>query len=170
MSERVVIVDDSDTEIGTRDKLEAHELGALHRAFSVLIYNSEGEFLLQRRAQEKYHSPGLWSNACCSHPRPGERIEDAVERRLMEELGLNCKTRFSFKFKYHVAFENGLIEHEIDHVFIGQCDHLPELNPDEVSEFRYISIDDLKSEIGRNPENFTFWLKRILEYDEYLLS
>ncbi|HRH82726.1 MAG TPA: isopentenyl-diphosphate Delta-isomerase, partial [Bacteroidia bacterium] len=120
--EFVILVDEQDREIGEAEKMQTHKLGLLHRAFSVLIYNTKGEMLLQQRAETKYHSGGLWSNACCGHPRPGEKIEDAARRRLKEELGFNCSLKFSFKFIYKASFENSLKEHELDHVFTGIYD------------------------------------------------
>lgn len=162
MIEEVILVNEEDQEIGSAEKLEAHKKGLLHRAFSVLIFNSAGEMLIQQRALTKYHSPGLWSNACCSHPRPGEKIEDAVTRRLKEELGMTCSLRYLSKFQYQVEFENGLTEHEMDYVFAGESDQEPSLNPKEISNLRYISMEDLHLEISRSPERFTEWFKMII--------
>lgn len=155
----VILVDESDTEIGLLDKMSAHEKGLLHRAFSVFIFNSKGSLLLQRRALNKYHSPGLWSNTCCSHPRKGESTLTACSRRLDEEMGLKCKLDFAFSFTYRAEFGNGLIEHEFDHVYFGMTDELPEINPDEVMDWKYISINELQQEILSHPENYTEWLK-----------
>jgi len=167
MIDEVILVDSGDMEIGSEEKLLAHEKGLLHRAFSVLLFNSQGDFLLQRRADSKYHSAGLWSNACCSHPRPSENTKDAVRRRLKEELGISCSCDFHSKFIYKTAFENGLTEHEFDHVYVGISDTQPELNPLEASEYRYVSTKELKDEIERNPDSFTYWFKQILAQNEY---
>lgn len=158
-SEQVVLVDESDNEIGLMPKLEAHQRGLLHRAFSVFVYNSAGELLLQRRADEKYHSPGLWSNTCCSHPRKGETAADAARRRLHEEMGMECPLNEAFSFTYRSEFANGLIEHEFDHVFFGSTDELPQPNSAEVSGWKYVSEADLAGDIEENPDSYTEWLK-----------
>jgi isopentenyl-diphosphate delta-isomerase len=145
------------------EKLEAHEKGALHRALSVLIINSKKEILLQRRALGKYHSPGLWTNTCCSHPYPGEDPNEAAKRRLQEEMGMSSELTFLFKFQYKCDFENGLIEHELDHVFIGQTDDTPHLNTDEAMAFQWMSIENLEQDMLSYPENYTFWFKLIIE-------
>jgi len=132
----VQLVDAEDNPNGSMEKLEAHEKGALHRALSVLIINSKKEILLQRRALGKYHSPGLWTNTCCSHPYPGEDPNEAAKRRLQEEMGMSSELTFLFKFQYKCDFENGLIEHELDHVFIGKTDDTPHLNTDEAMAFK----------------------------------
>src|SRR4030042_2763439 len=123
--EKIILVDENDREIGTEEKLKTHEQGKLHRAFSIFVFNSKGELLLQRRAKGKYHSGGLWTNTCCSHPREGEKLEEAVHRRLKQEMGLDCPLKEAFSFIYKVRFENGLFEHELDHVFIGRVDGKP---------------------------------------------
>jgi isopentenyl-diphosphate delta-isomerase len=161
--ELVIVVDENDQVQGEMEKLAAHEQGVLHRAFSVLIYNTRGEMLLQRRAAGKYHSPLLWSNACCSHPRPGEEMKDAVQRRLREEIGLSCPARFSHWFHYKIDFENGLTEHEIDHVFVGITDETPSLNPDEVDSFRYVDVAALQTDMQAHPDNYTFWFHLIMK-------
>lgn len=160
--EFVILVDEQDSEVGEAEKMQTHKLGLLHRAFSVLIYNSNGEMLLQQRAETKYHSGGLWSNACCGHPRPGENIEDAAKRRLKEELGFNCDLKFSFKFLYKVSFENSLKEHELDHVFTGIYDSevLPDKN--EVQAYRWVSMENLKNEIIENHSSFSVWFQKII--------
>lgn len=158
-NELLILVNEQDIQIGVQDKLSVHLEGLLHRAFSIFIFNSKSELLLQQRANGKYHSPGLWTNTCCSHPRPGERTLDACNRRLHEEMGMRAELQFSFSFLYQFEFTNGLTEHEYDHVFIGQTDQLPEINPDEVQGWKYISIADLEKEIGFNPELYTPWLK-----------
>jgi isopentenyl-diphosphate Delta-isomerase len=162
MSDFVILVDAKDKQIGIMPKLEAHEKGVLHRAFSVFIFNSKGEVLLQQRALSKYHSPGLWSNTCCSHPNPNESNGDAANRRLMEEMGMVCELQPVFSFIYQVAFENGLIEHEFDHVYFGKSDSLPEINKFEVNDWKYISVSDLLNEIRLNPNKYTEWLKKCI--------
>lgn len=163
--EQIVLVDTQDQEIGLMDKIEGHRKGALHRAFSVLIYNSKGEMLIQQRAKTKYHSGGLWSNACCSHPRPGETMEEAVSRRLMEELTINLKPSFSHKFIYKVTFPNDLIEHEYDHVYIGTYDGEPIANKEEIADWKYISTEELKKDIKKNPDHYSHWFKIILSQE-----
>lgn len=155
----IILVDPEDKEIGVSDKLLAHQSGQLHRAFSVFIFNSKAELLLQQRAGTKYHSPGLWSNTCCSHPKPGEKTLDACNRRLKQEMGLKCKLEFGFSFTYKFHFSNGLTEHEFDHVYFGSTDDLPELNLNEVSNWKYIRLQALENEISLHPENYTPWLK-----------
>ena len=166
MEEHVILVDELDNEIGTMPKLEAHQKNQLHRAFSVFIWNSKNEMLLQKRASGKYHSPNLWTNACCSHPRQNESTIDAAHRRLQEEIGITTKLTHSFQFIYQVAFENNLFENELDHVFIGKYDATPALNLDEVSEYRWVRMEDLQKEIEQAPSTFTYWFKYII--DNYL--
>lgn len=155
----LILVDENDRELGGMDKLAVHQQGLLHRAFSVFLFNSEDELLLQQRADDKYHSGGLWTNTCCSHPRVGEELAEAVDRRLNEEMGMQCDTEFQFSFIYKMEFENGLTEHELDHVYFGNCDELPVLNPMEAKDFKYIRLDDLSREIEDNPSQFSAWLK-----------
>ncbi len=168
MNELLILVDNQDNEIGALDKLSVHETGVLHRAFSVFIFNSGGELLLQQRAYHKYHSPGLWSNTCCSHPRQGETTDQACHRRLMEEMGLKTSLDFAFSFVYKAEFENGLTEHEFDHVYFGCCDDLPDPDPEEVMGWTYSSTDDLLDKMSGSPENYTEWLKicfpKVMEY------
>lgn len=159
MQEQVILVDQQDREIGVAEKLEAHRKGKLHRAFSVFLFNAKDEMLLQQRAAEKYHSGGLWSNACCSHPRPGEQTEAAARRRLREEMGISCNLNKAFDFIYRAEFDNGLIEHELDHVFIGRYDGAALPDPGEVMAHRWVSIDTLKKDLAIAPENFTAWFK-----------
>lgn len=161
--EEVVLVDESDKVIGTTEKLAAHKNGQLHRAFSIFIFNSNGEMLLQRRALDKYHSGGLWTNACCSHPKPNEESIDAAKRRLNEELNMSTTLTFLFSFLYKADFDNGLIEHELDHVFVGTSDTPPELNLEEAMDFKYIPVAELMSDIKINPDQYTFWFKEIVE-------
>lgn len=156
--ESVILVDEQDRETGTMEKLRAHELGLLHRAFSVFLLNDRGEMLLQQRAEGKYHSPGLWSNTCCSHPRPGESVAAAAVRRLQEEMGLACPLHPLHAFVYRAEFSNGLTEHEYDHVFVGRCNAEPVLNPEEVQAWRYISLDELDAELRDAPERYSVWL------------
>jgi isopentenyl-diphosphate delta-isomerase len=170
-NELLILVDNQDNEIGVNDKLSVHLEGLLHRAFSIFIFNSQSELLIQQRADGKYHSPGLWTNTCCSHPRPGEGTIEACNRRLLEEMGIGAMLQFSFSFLYKYEFSNGLIEHEFDHVYIGYTDQQPEINLNEVQSWKYISIGNLETEIGLNPDLYTPWLKIcITELKENLLS
>jgi isopentenyl-diphosphate delta-isomerase len=158
MEDILILVNELDEPCGQMEKLKAHQVGALHRAFSVFIFNSKGELLLQQRAKEKYHSSGLWTNTCCSHPRIGEEMGEATHRRLSEEMGITCPTTFAFSFLYNAVMENGLIEHEFDHVYFGNSDEIPVPEKSEVQAWRYISLKDLRHEITESPENFTAWL------------
>lgn len=160
--EKVILVDVNDIAIGEMEKMEAHRKGLLHRAFSVFIFNSKGELLLQRRALNKYHSPGLWTNTCCSHPRPNESTIDGAKRRLFEEMGMETELQHHFSFTYHATLDNDLIEHEFDHVFTGITDQLPTINLTEVNSHKYLNLDELKMDIHLNPQNYTIWFKIIL--------
>ena len=165
--EYVILVDTDDNEIGRMEKMQAHEEAVLHRAFSVFLFNEKGEMLIHRRAQHKYHSGGLWTNTCCSHPRPGEATEAAAHRRLMEELGMDCAIEEQFSFLYKRALDHGLTEHELDHVFIGKYEELPNFNEDEIDACKYISIDDLLASIRSEPETYTEWFRIVCqEYGE----
>ena len=155
----VILVNEQDEEIGSMDKLEVHRKAILHRAFSVFIFNEKGEMLLQRRALNKYHSGGLWTNACCSHPRPGETVEGAAARRLVEELGFSTDLHRIFSFLYKAPFDNGLTEHEYDHVFIGQYSGLVHPNPDEVGDFCYKQMDSIRDSLESHPHKYTEWFK-----------
>ena len=168
----VQVVDKDDKNIGSMEKLEAHEKGVLHRAISVLLFNSKGEILLQKRALHKYHTPGLWTNTCCSHPYPEEDPKIAAERRLKEEMGMEEKLEFVLKFLYKVDFDNGLIEHELDHVFIGYSDKTPHLNTDEAMAFHWANVVQLKKDILQSPDKYTFWFKLIINdhFDQIQLS
>jgi isopentenyl-diphosphate delta-isomerase len=148
-----------DEQVGTMEKMEAHEKGILHRAFSVFIFDSSNNILLQQRAYGKYHSSGLWTNACCSHPKPGESIEAAAHRRLQEELGFDTKLEKAFTFTYKAHFDNGLTEYEYDHVFIGHYEDPIQFNEQEVNAIKYIPLDLLKLELDENPDHFTEWFK-----------
>lgn len=157
--ENVILVDTSDREIGTMPKMEAHFEGKLHRAFSVFIFNNNGELLLQQRAADKYHSGGKWTNTCCSHPRVGENTVDAAHRRLKEEMGMECELTYGFNFIYHAALTDQLIEHEFDHVFFGITDQAPSINEKEVADFKYIDMQVLSKDIQDNAAQYTAWLK-----------
>ena len=159
MDEYVILVDDTDKAWGKMEKQEAHELGLLHRAISVFIFNSDKELLLQQRADSKYHSPGLWTNTCCSHPRYGEDTADAANRRLMEEMGLECQLEPSFCFTYKAHFGNGLTEFEYDHVFFGSTDTKPHPSDEEVQNWKYVSMYELREDLAKNPDQYTEWFK-----------
>ena len=163
MEEKVVLVNEKDEVLGLMEKMQAHENGLLHRAFSVFLFNENGDMLLQRRASTKYHSPLQWTNACCSHPRANETYKQAAERRIKEELGITCDISEKFHFIYKADVGQELWEHELDHVFVGKYNGEFQLNPDEVQEVRYISMQDLEAEIKLHPEHFTEWFKIILE-------
>jgi isopentenyl-diphosphate Delta-isomerase len=159
MIDYLILVDETDEPQGKLEKLLVHQQGLLHRAFSVYIFNTKGELLLQQRADEKYHSAGLWTNTCCSHPRFGEEINFAIDRRLMEEMGMNCTTQFAFNFIYKATFENGLTEHEFDHVYIGISDQLPKPQKEEVKNWKYINLQTLQEDILQKPNLYTEWMK-----------
>ncbi|WP_460571805.1 isopentenyl-diphosphate Delta-isomerase [Flaviaesturariibacter terrae] len=163
MEPQVVLVNERDEPLGTAGKMDAHERGLLHRAFSVFLFDSAGRMLLQQRAAGKYHGGGLWSNACCSHPLPGEVPGAAAQRRLREELGITVPVQAAFSFTYRAEVENGLIEHEFDHVFTGLYEGIFSLNPDEVAAVRYVSMSELEQELRDNPERFTQWFRLIYE-------
>lgn len=164
--EKLILVTAQDEVMGFGEKLDVHRKGLLHRAFSVLIVNSKNEWLLQQRALDKYHSPGLWTNACCSHPHKDEETLEAAHRRLGEELGFDCGLDFAFKFTYRAEFENGLIEHEIDHVFTGCYDGPVNPNPAEIAAIQWIAYEDLVKSIAREPEKYTAWFRLIMERPE----
>jgi isopentenyl-diphosphate Delta-isomerase len=169
--EQVLLVDENDQELGVMEKMQAHREGLLHRAFSVLIFNSKNELLLQKRAVKKYHSGGLWTNTCCSHPRPEEQILTAANRRLKEEMGIQTELNPLFHFIYKTELDNDMIEHELDHVLIGISDSLPNLNLEEAEDYRFISLSELNNEIKAFPDNFTVWFKIIIQhYQDYLTS
>ena len=161
--ENVVLVDRNDNPMGLMPKLEAHEKGVLHRAFSVFILNQKGQLMLQRRALDKYHSPGLWTNTCCSHPRENESNIEAGVRRLKEEMGFTTPLKPMFSFIYKSKFDNGLTEHEFDHVLLGYYDKQPFINKIEVSDWKWMSLDKIILEIKNKPEDFTVWFKIIFE-------
>lgn len=157
--ESVILVDAYDQEMGTAEKMEAHRNGLLHRAFSVFIFNNKSEMLIHRRALHKYHSGGLWTNACCSHPRPGEDIGDAASRRLQEEMGISAPLEKRFSFIYHAYLDRGMQEYELDHVFTGITDTLPKADPEEISEWKYIPLKTLLEDLRNQPEQYTEWFK-----------
>lgn len=161
-NEFVILVDELDNETGVMEKLEAHKKAVLHRAISVFIVNSNGEWLLQRRAFDKYHSNGLWTNTCCSHPFPGESNMEAAHRRLREEMGLNAELKEIFQFIYHEELDNELTEHELDHIFVGVTDKKPEINTNEVVDWKYMDYNNLTTDLKQSPENYTVWFKKIV--------
>lgn len=160
--DQVILVNEADEQTGVMDKLEAHKLGVLHRAFSIFIFNDNMEMLIQQRADSKYHSAGLWSNACCSHPRPGEDVSDAAHRRLQEELGFDCLLKPLYHFQYKAGVGNGLIEHELDHVFLGRYSGPLLLNREEAKAYKFISLEDLNGWIEKEPAAFTYWFRMAL--------
>jgi len=162
--EKVILVDKNDNQVGLMPKLEAHEKGVLHRAFSIFIFNSNYELLLQKRASSKYHSGGLWTNTCCSHPREGEDILDAANRRLDEEMGIKTSLRKVYDFIYKAELDNQLTEHEFDHVFYGVFDNDPILNKDEAEDFKWVDMETLNNDIIKNEDNYTVWFKIAFEY------
>lgn len=166
LNDLVILVNEHDHETGYLNKLEAHEKGMLHRAFSVLIFNSAGELLLQKRAADKYHSAGLWTNTCCSHPKPKELMIEAVQRRLKEEMGLECEPNFAYKFLYRATLDKGLTEHELDYVFIGTCDDAPVINTQEVADWKFVSLPEIRKDLVNNPDTYTFWFKEIINHPE----
>ncbi len=161
--ENVILVDTHDTPVGQMEKMKAHLEGELHRALSILVFNSSGEILLQQRAFSKYHTPGLWSNTACSHPRPGEESLEAATRRLYEEMGFTTRLTNTFDFVYKAHFDNGLTEHEYDHVFFGTFDGDPSINPEEANDYKWINPDTLMEDIRSVPENYTVWFRIIME-------
>jgi len=159
MAEQVVLVDDKDREVGLEEKMKAHEEAKLHRAFSIFVFNSKGQMLLQQRAKTKYHSGGLWTNACCSHPRQGEAVDAAAHRRLKEEMGFDCPLKEEFSFIYKVKLDHGLTEHEFDHILIGKYEEKIEPNPEEADGFKWIGVEELRKDVAANPEKYTTWFK-----------
>ena len=167
MEEQVVLVDEKDNPIGLMPKMEAHERAVLHRAFSVFILNGKGELMLQQRAAHKYHSPLLWTNTCCSHQRDGESNIEAGKRRLIEEMGFKTNLKEIFSFVYKAPFDNGLTEHELDHVMIGNFNGVPKINPDEVASFKWMTLEAVKKDIELQPNIYTAWFKIIFK-ESYL--
>ncbi len=163
MKEFVILVDEKDNELGSMEKLEAHKKGLLHRAFSIFIFNDEGELLLQQRALTKYHSAGLWTNTCCSHPKPGEDLLSAANRRLIEEMGFSTSLSIKTSFIYKVEFENNLFEHEFDYILIGNYNKQPQVNKSEVKNYKWLKLDEIKILIKNKPNDFTSWFKIAIE-------
>lgn len=174
MTDEVILVNYEDEVLGTMPKLQAHLEGKMHRAFSVFIFNSSGQLLLQQRAFGKYHSAGKWTNTCCSHPRPGEETGDAAVRRLLEEMGMYCEIEHKFSFRYDAEVGNGLIENEYDHVYFGISNREPQPNADEVHAFKYVAMPALQEDLRKNPEHYTEWLKvcfyRVLFYHQRMFD
>ena len=163
MEEQVILVDENDKQIGLMPKMEAHEKAVLHRAFSVFIFNDKGELMLQQRAAHKYHSPLLWTNTCCSHQRDGESNIEAGRRRLQEEMGFVTEIKEVFSFIYKAPFDNGLTEHELDHVMVGKFEGKPEINKEEVEAYKWMTLTAVKSDIDKNPQQYTEWFKIIFD-------
>ena len=165
MNEQLILVDENDNEIGAMEKLAAHQNGGeLHRAFSIFIFNDAGEMLLQQRANTKYHFGGLWTNACCSHPRPGEKTEDAAARRLCEEFGFGTPLKKLFSFSYQAHDQNsGLTEWGLDHVFIGTWSGTPQPNAEEIQNWQWVKVAELRADIARSPHHYTPWFRIVLE-------
>ncbi len=161
--EFVILVDAADQEMGLMEKMEAHEKGLLHRAFSLFVFNDKQEMLLQRRALSKYHSGGLWTNACCSHPRPNETLKEAVKRRVQEEMGFSCEPQQSFSFIYRAELEHNLVEHELDHVFFATYNDAPHINLEEVCEWKYLNITAIRQEMAQTPAHYTAWFRIVFE-------
>ncbi len=159
MEAEVILVDENDNAIGAMEKMRVHHEGILHRAFSVFVFNSKSELLLHRRATEKYHSGGLWTNTCCSHPMPGEDVVDAAKRRLMEEMGLTCELKKNFDFIYRADVGHNLIEHEFDHVFIGHSDEIPKPDAKEVSDWKWMDVKSIVTSLIEHPELYTTWFR-----------
>jgi isopentenyl-diphosphate delta-isomerase len=159
MDDMVVLVNDRDEQLGVMEKMEAHRKAQLHRAFSVFIFNDKGEMLLQKRAVNKYHSGGLWTNACCSHPRPSESPSEAATRRLKEELGFVTQLQPAFQFTYRAEFDNGLTEYEYDHVYVGAHNGIIHPNPEEVADYCFKSMDEIRSNLESHPHKYTEWFK-----------
>ncbi len=163
IEEQVILVNENDEQIGLMPKMEAHEKAVLHRAFSVFIFNKKRELLLQQRAADKYHSPNLWTNTCCSHQRNGETNIEAGKRRLQEEMGFSCDIKEVFSFIYQAPFDNGLTEHELDHVMVGYFNEDPNINRDEVESYHWMTLDSVKKDIELHPKKYTEWFKIIFK-------
>lgn len=159
MEEIIIAVDENDVDKGPIEKMEAHYKGVLHRAFSILVFNSDNQLLLHKRSLKKYHSPGLWTNTCCSHPRFGEDLQNATYRRLQEEMGFTCELKEIFSFVYKVKLEDNLFEHEYDHVFLGLYNGEVIPDEEEVDDYKWVDINELKSDITDNPQLYTYWFK-----------
>ena len=165
VKEKVILVNEKDEQIGLMEKIEAHEKALLHRAFSVFVFNEKNEMMIQQRALSKYHSPGLWTNTCCSHQREGETNIQAGKRRLQEEMGFSTDLKDTISFIYKAPFDNGLTEHEFDHILVGKFEGEPDLNPDEVADWKWITLEDVEKDMKVHPEIYTEWFKII--FDKY---
>lgn len=163
--EKVILVNNKDEQIGLMPKMEAHEKGLLHRAFSVFVFNDRNELMLQQRALSKYHSPGLWTNTCCSHQREGESNIAAGKRRLQEEMGFSTELRDTISFIYKAPFDNGLTEHEFDHILVGKFNSEPKLNPEEAADYKWLNLEEVRNDMMENPHIYTEWFKII--FDKY---
>lgn len=163
MEQFIALVNENDVVIGYEEKQLVHSKGLLHRAFSIFVINSNGELLLQRRALEKYHSPGLWTNTCCSHLIKGFTMDECIHQRLIDEMGFDCELQFVKKFQYRVEFGDGLIENELDHIYVGRFDSEPKPNPTEVCNYRWVAVPQLFDDVKTNPEMYTYWFKHIIE-------
>jgi isopentenyl-diphosphate delta-isomerase len=163
IEDKVILVDLNNNQVGLMPKLEAHEKGVLHRAFSVFVFNENGELMLQRRSLVKYHSPGLWTNTCCSHQREGESNIESGKRRLNEEMGFTTELTEKTSFIYKAEFDNGLIEHEFDHILVGYFDNSPKINTKEVDSWKWMSMESVQDDINESPENYTAWFKIIFK-------
>ncbi len=163
MNKLVVCVDTEDRDLYTMEKLEAHKKGILHRAFSIFVFNQEGKLMLQQRSLQKYHSGGLWTNTCCSHPQPGETVLDSAHKRLAVEMGFDCELEEIFQFIYQTEFEDGLMEHEYDHVIIGHYNDVPIINQEEVNAYQWIAMEELLEDIDAHPERYTVWFRIAIE-------
>lgn len=161
--EQVILVNEKDEQIGVMPKMEAHEKGLLHRAFSVFVFNDEKKLMVQQRAAHKYHSPLLWTNTCCSHQREGEDSVSAGKRRLQEEMGFVTDLKESISFIYRAPFDNGLIEHEYDHILIGHYNGQPDINPEEVADWKWMALEEINEDIKKTPNKYTAWFKIIFE-------
>ena len=161
--EKVILVNEKDEQIGLMPKMEAHEKALLHRAFSVFVFNEQNELMIQQRAFGKYHSPGLWTNTCCSHQREGESNIEAGKRRLQEEMGFSTELNDTISFIYKAPFDNGLTEHEFDHILVGYFNGEPDLNPEEVHAWKWMSLEELKADMVKQPQLYTEWFKIIFE-------
>ena len=171
MNEEVVLVNEDDEVLGYMEKIEAHRKAVLHRAFSIFIFNNKGEMLLQQRSAHKYHSRGLWSNTCCSHPKPGEETIDAAQRRLNEEMGFRAPLKKIFSFIYKAPFENGLTEFEFDHVFAGEYNGIISADPEEVQDFCFKNISEIKESLQSHPQKYTAWFHiAIPKIEEWMLA
>ena len=161
--EQVILVNEKDEQIGLMPKMEAHEKALLHRAFSVFVFNDKNQLMIQQRAKGKYHSPGLWTNTCCSHQREGESNIEAGKRRLQEEMGFTTELKDTISFIYKAPFDNGLTEHEFDHILVGRYNDEPDFNREEVSDYKWVSLQELKLDMKQNPQVYTEWFKIIFE-------